>query len=302
MRRFFRSAVAVLKGTMHAVSEDRAASMAAALAYYTFFSIAPLLLVAIAIAGVLFGREAAQGELSRQMSGLIGESTAESIEAMVQSASGKKRGTLAAVLGVAATLFGATGVFAQLQESLNVIWKAPKLKLNGILAFLRARLVSLSVVLGMGFLLLVSLLASVALNTVCELLGRCDEGLGMFFNELVFFGITALLFALIFKLLPDVKIPWGNVWLGATITAAMFSVGKHLLGLILSRQSFTTYGTAASLAAFLLWVYYSSLILFLGAELTHQVAVRNDEKKVGRVPLHTSRPRVGPAGTPLAQG
>jgi membrane protein len=284
MSGFFRKLVRLGKKTGAAIGDDHASSMAAALAYYTFFSIAPLLLIAIAIAGLLFGREAAQGEVSKYLSGMIGQSSAETIESMIKSASGQKKGTLAAILGTVATLFGATGVFASLQESLNIIWKAPKLKIPGILAFFRARMLSLAVVLGIGFLLLVSLLAGVALNAVCELWGQCDQGWGKLLNEAMFFAFASVLFGMIFKLLPDVKVDWRNVWLGAVLTGVMFTVGKHVLTLVLAKSSLSTYGTAASLAGFLLWVYYSAMILFAGAEFTHQVAEERKERHRIRAP------------------
>lgn len=279
MKRALRSVWDVIRTTLSAVSTDRVGTMAAALAYFTFFSIAPVIIVAIAIAGLVFGPEAAQGALSRQLESLVGHATAEAVEGLVQSASGKKSGVIATVIGGLAIIFGATGVFAELQDALNTVWKAPALKINRVAAFLRTRFLSFSVVLGVGFLLLVSLVFSVALSAVCEWMGRCDETVGRVTESAVSFFFTAVLFGLIFKLLPDVNVSWRHVWQGSILTAVLFTLGKQILGWVLSQTPIlSTYGTAASLAALLLWVHYSSLILLLGAELSHTLATRKGER------------------------
>lgn len=279
MKRALRSVWDVIRTTLSAVSTDRVGTMAAALAYFTFFSIAPVIIVAIAIAGLVFGPEAAQGALSRQLESLVGRATAEAVEGLVQSASGKKSGVIATVVGALAIIFGATGVFAELQDALNTVWKAPALKISRVAAFLRTRFLSFSVVLGVGFLLLVSLMFSVALSAVCEWMGRCDETIGRVTESAVSFFFTAVLFGLIFKLLPDVNVSWRHVWQGSLVTAVLFTIGKQILGWVLSQTPIlSTYGTAASLAALLLWVHYSSLILLLGAELSHTLATRKGER------------------------
>lgn len=274
----------VLSQTFSQMSEDRVGTMAAALAYFTFFSIAPMIIVTIAVAGMVFGAEAARGALSDQLESMLGRGTAEAVENLVQSASSKKSGLIATVMGALAILFGATGVFAELQDSLNAVWKAPKLKINRLLGFFRTRFLSFAVVLGAGFLLVVSLMLSVALSSVCDWVGKCDESVGRISEWTVAFGITALLFALIFKVLPDVKVSWQHVWQGALLTTVLFTIGKSILGWVLGQTSvLSTYGTAASLAALLLWVHYSSLILLLGAEVSHVIATRSGVKPENEV-------------------
>lgn len=274
-REVLRSMREVLGTTLTAVSEDRVTTMAAALAYFTFFSIAPVIIIAIAIAGALFGDEAARGALSDQLRGLVGKSTADAVEELVRHANHPGRGVLATLGGAVAMLFGATGVFAELQQALNTIWRVPAVERSFVESFFRARFRSFTVVLGVGFLLLVSLLVSVALSTVCGWVGECTAGFARVAESVVSFGITSALFGLIFKLLPDVRVSWRDVWVGATLTAVLFTVGKYVLGWVLGRSSFlSAYGTAASLAALLLWVHYSSLILLVGAELSHVLSRR----------------------------
>jgi membrane protein len=284
MKTWFRSAWAVLCETFAAMSADHVPTMSAALAYYTFFSIAPVVIVVIAVAGLVFGEEAAHGAVSRALEGVIGSASAVAVEDLVKSASGPRAGVVATVTGVVAILFGATGVFAELQESLNTIWKAPALRINKVFAFLRSRFLSFSVVLGVGFLLLVSLMVSVALTSVCNWMGKCDQTVGRLVEAAVSFAITALLFAFIFKLLPDLKVAWRHVWHGALLTAVLFTIGKWVLGLVLGHSSLlSAYGAAASLAALLLWVQYASLILLVGAELSHVIAARSGDEALRTV-------------------
>lgn len=274
-----RNAWDVFKAALSEFSQQSVGTMAAALAYFTFFSIAPMIIVVIAVAGLFLGQEAASGALSQQMEGLVGRASAETIENLVQSASSKKSGVLATVIGVVTIIFGATGVFAELQSSLNTVWKAPPLKINKVAGFFRTRFLSFSVVLGVGFLLLVSLLVSVAISTACGWMGRCDEAVGRVSEFSVGFAITTVLFAMIFKLLPDVKVSWRHVWQGALVTAVLFTIGKTILGWVLGNTTIlSTYGTAASLAALLLWVHYSSMILLFGAEISYVIAKRAGAK------------------------
>ena len=255
-----------------------------------------------ALAGLFFGHEAAQGALSQNMESLVGKASAEAIQGLVASASGKKSGLIASIGGIIAILFGATGVFAELQESLNNIWKAPPLKINRVVGFFRTRFLSFSVVLGVGFLLLVSLMISVGLSSFCGWSGQCDESFGRVAAWAVGFGVTTLLFALIFKLLPDVKVAWRHVWQGALLTAVLFTIGRTILGWVLSQTSIlSAYGTAASLAALLLWVHYSSLILLLGAELSYVIANRAGAKPEEHVDAPWAEP-VDPAREPVAHG
>ena len=238
MRRLLRGTIDVIKQTLADSSKDRVPTMAAALAYFTFFSIAPVVIVAIAVAGLVFGQEAAQGAISRALQDLIGKASAETVEDLVQHASrARQSGVVATVSGLLAIIYGATGVFAELQTSLNAVWNAPELKINKVLAFFRTRFLSLSVVLGVGFLLLVSLMISVALSSVCGWVGSCDEAIGRTVEWVVSFFITAGLFGLIFKVLPDVKVAWRHVWHGALLTAVLFTIGKNILSFVLSQTS-----------------------------------------------------------------
>jgi membrane protein len=268
--------LALLKQTVSEWSEDKASTQAASLAYFTVFSIAPILIIAIAVAGLIFGKAAASGEIQTQIQGLVGTSGAKVIEDMVTSASKPSSGILATALGIVALAFGATGVFAQLQDSLNIIWKVKPKKTNGVLSFLRTRFLSLAMVLGVGFLLLVSLVLSAALSAVGSYLSHLVPGWEIVWqtaNVLISFAVVTVLFAMIYKVLPDTRVAWGDVWLGAAVTALLFSIGKLGIGLYLGKSSVaSSYGAAGSLAIVLTWVYYSSMILFLGAEFTQVYA------------------------------
>jgi membrane protein len=258
--------------------EDKAPRLGAALAYYTALSIAPLLVIAIFIAGLAFGKEAAQGYLLDQIRGLVGVQGGEAIETMIAHANQPRTGSLAAVLGVITLLAGAAGVVGQLQDALNTIWEVVPKPGRGVIGFLKDRFLSLAMVLGFGFLLLVSLI----LSTVLTALGTFFVGLMPaaapaleVANFVISLAVTALLFAMIFKLLPDAEIAWGDVWIGAALTALLFTLGKFLLGLYLGRSGITsTYGAAGSLVALLVWVYYSAQIVFFGVEFTKAYANR----------------------------
>jgi len=269
----------LFKRTLSAWSEDKAPTLAAALAYYTVFSIAPLLIISVAVAGLAFGEEAARGEVQEQLQGLVGANGAKVIQDMMLSASKPAEGLIATVVGLGILLFGATGVFAQLQDTLNVIWKAEPPKINGILDFLRVRLLSFTMVLGVGFLLLVSLLLNAALAAVGAYASRLVPGWEFFWQLInlgISFAVITLLFAMIYKVLPDAQVEWRDVWLGAAVTALLFSLGKFAIGLYLGKSSVaSTYGAAGSVAILFIWVYYSAQLLFLGAEFTHAYSERH---------------------------
>ncbi len=253
--------------------EDRAPKMAAALAYYTAFAVAPLLLIAVAVAGLLFGREAAQGELVRQLASLIGQDGAELLQGLLQRAWRPRTGVLATLLGVAALLLASSGVFAELQDSLNTVWKVRKKPGRGILGTVKDRFLSFSMVLGTGFLLLVSLILSSALEAVAPRLP--SGGLWRLLHDVLSLTVISLLFASIFKLLPDARTRWKDAWIGGGLTALLFTAGKLGIGLYLGRSTFgSAYGAAGSFVVFLLWVNYSAQILFLGAEFTKAWADR----------------------------
>jgi membrane protein len=258
--------------------EDGALQLGAALSYYTIFSIAPLLLIAIAIAGVAFGREAVEGQLVGQIEGLVGRQGAEAVQTMIANAGKHGQGVLPTVLGIATILFGATGVFVQLQDSLNKIWDVKPKPGGGVKAFLMQRVISFGMVLGIGFLLLVSLIFAAGVAALDEfatgLLPGAETLIGIL-GFLVSFALVTLLFAMIYRVLPDVEIAWRDVWVGAGVTALLFTIGKYLIGLYLGNSSVASaYGAAGSLVVVLLWVYYSSQILFLGAEFTQVYATR----------------------------
>ncbi len=263
--------------------QDKASMLAAALAYYTVFSIAPLLVIAIAIAGAVFGQDAAQGEIVSQINQLVGQEGAEAIETILANADRPQLGSLASIISVVVLFIGASGVFAQLQEALNTVWNVKAKPNAGIWEFIRKRLLSFGMVLAIGFLLLVSLVLSAILSGISNLEINLLPGLTPLWqivNFVVSFGAIALLFALIYKYLPDAKIHWKDVWIGAIITALLFTIGKFLIGLYLGRGSLgSAYGAAGSLIVFLAWVFYSAQILLFGAEFT-QVYARKYGKKI----------------------
>jgi Predicted membrane protein len=275
----------LLKITYSQWQRDQASLMAAALAYYTVFSLAPLSIIVIAIAGSVFGEQAAKGELVAQIQDVIGRDGAQLIQTAIENASqlDPSQGPIPTLINIGVLLFGASVVFTQLQKSLNRIWELEVKPGNGIKHFLRKRLLSFSMVLVIAFLLLVSLVIS----TILVILGNYLRGLVPGFtylwqvtNFFVSFGIVTLLFAMIFKILPDAKIAWRDVWMGAALTAVLFNIGKSLLGFYLGHTTFASaYGAAGSLVIILTWVFYSAQILFLGAEFT-QVYVRKWGKEI----------------------
>lgn len=253
--------------------DDSAASMGAALAYYTFFSMAPLLLIVISVAGLLLGREAAQGQLMDELAGLLGPEAAASIQALIASASEPAESWWGTVVGLVVMLAGATTVFAELQGALDRIWRAPERPGGGGLwALVRARVLSFGVILGMGFLLMVSLV----FGAVITALGRWwGDTLGEWvwlaqsLNMGLGFVITATVFAMIYKLMPRARVEWKDVWVGALVTAVLFSLGKALISLYLGASGLASaYGAAGSLVLVLVWVYYSAQVFLLGAEFT----------------------------------
>lgn len=272
----------LIKDTLREWREDGANRLAAALAYYTTFSLAPLLVLIIAIAGLVGGREAAQTQTMSQVEDLIGTEGREFVEGMIESASQPETGWTATLIGAVTLLFGALGVFGELQNSLNTIWEVkPKPArgwLDAVKRFVFRRLLSFTMVLGIGFLLLASLVISAAVSALGEYIATrwlmADFWLAMI-NFLISFLVITFLFAMIFKFLPEIQIAWKDVWLGAAVTSALFSIGKFLIGLYLGRSEVgNTFGAAGSLAILLIWIYYSAQILFFGAEFTQVYATR----------------------------
>ena len=276
MKSVFNKLWALLKTTFEEWTQDNVARLAASLAYYTVFSIAPLLIISIAIAGLVLGSEAAQGQIVAQLRGLLGQQGAELIQGMIESANKPTAGIVATAVGLITLLLGATGVFGELQSALNTIWNVKPSPRNGLILFALSRFWSLTMVLGIGFLLLVSLVLSAALSGI----GAWAQGyvgemafIAQLINITLSFIITMALFALIYKVLPDLKIAWRDVWMGAAITSLLFSVGRVLIGFYLGNSSISSsYGAAGSLVVLLVWVYYSAQILFLGAEFTQVYA------------------------------
>jgi membrane protein len=256
--------------------EDKAPRLGTALAYYTAFSLSPLLVIVIAMAGLVFGQEAAEGQIIAQMQSLVGQDGAKAIAAMIQNARKPSLGIIATVVGLATLLIGATGVFGELRDALNTIWEVQPKPGRGLAGLIKDRFLSFTMVLAVGFLLLVSLSVSAGLAAMGRFLGSMLPGLAILsqiVNFVVSFSIVGMLFALIYRYLPDLKIPWHDVWIGAALTAGLFEIGKFLIGFYLGNSSITSaYGAASSLAIILAWIYYSAQIFLLGAEFTHVYA------------------------------
>jgi membrane protein len=275
-------AAALLKQAFTDWRSDNAARLGAALSYYTLFSVAPLLIIAIALAGLVFGREAAQGQVLEQLQGLVGEAGARAVEEMIQNSRRPEAGALATVIGVFTLLLGATGAFAELKSALNVVWDV-KDESGGVLGLLRGRLWSFAMVLAVGFLLLVSLIRSAALAAAGGLLewAGIAPSLVQALNTALSFAAVTVLFALIFKFLPDTEVRWGDVWVGALFTSALFTIGKFFIGLYLGHSSLaSTYGAAGSVVVLVVWVYYAAQIFFFGAELTQAYAHRHGSRRM----------------------
>jgi membrane protein len=272
----------LVRDTLRAFQEDRVSRKAAALAFYTVFSLAPLLIISIAIAGAFFGAEAARGEIVGQIRGLVGNDGARAIEDMLQNAARPGSSHAAALTGLATLLLGATTAFAELKESLDQIWGAPPERVQGLLYTLMKRVLSFGVILSIGFLLLVSLVFSAAIAALQRYwhLDSSTSVLLQTLNFLLSFGMVAAMFAMIYKLLPSVKIAWHDVLVGALVTALLFSIGKFFIGLYLGQSAITsTYGAAGSVILLLLWVYYSALIFLFGAEFTKIFAHRHGSRR-----------------------
>lgn len=266
----------LFKETFQEWNEDKAPRLAAALAYYTIFSIAPFLIVVIAIAGLAFGQEAVQGRLDEQIQGLVGREGADMIQQLIQNVRQPSENILATVIGIITLLLGAGGVFGQLQDALNTVWGITPKPGRGIWGMIKDRFLSFTMVLGVGFLLLVSLVISTiisTMNTYALALLPGSDVIMQIINFFVSFGVITLLFALMYRYVPDVDIRWRDVWVGAAFTALLFVIGKTLLGYYLGNSGvLSTYGAAGSIIIILLWIFYSAQILLFGAEFTQVYA------------------------------
>jgi len=262
----------LVKTSVSSWLDDYAPSMGAALSYYTVFSLAPLLLIVVSVAGLVFGEEAVRGELFAQLQGLMGADAAKAIQDLLASVNKPSHGILGTLLGIALLVFGATTVFGELQDALDRIWRAPAREKGGLWSLLRARLLSFGMILGLAFLLMVSLVLGAAISALGKWWGPAFGGwetLLQIVNLLVGFGLTTLVFAMIYKLMPRVKVEWHDVWLGALVTSLLFTIGKFLIGLYIGKSGVASgFGAAGSLVIVLIWVYYSAQIFLLGAEFT----------------------------------
>ena len=276
---------ALLKETAGSWSADYAPSMGAALSYYSLFSIAPLLLIVIGIAGLVFGEEAARGAIFAQLQGLVGDESAKAVEGILQAADKPKQGIVSTVIGVAVLLLGAMTVFGELQNALDRIWRAPaRAKASGLWNLLRTRLLSFGMILGLAFLLMVSLVLSAALAALGKWWGPAFGTFAHAVDILVSFGLVTVIFALIYRFIPRVHVAWHDVWLGAAVTSLLFAVGKFLIGLYLGKATVaSTFGAAGSLVVLMVWMYYSAQIFLFGAEFTwvyaHRVGSRRGQAR-----------------------
>lgn len=285
MRRPWRAAevFGIFRQSVEAWFDHNASSLGAALAFYTLFSVAPILIIAVAITGYVFGADHAETEVLSQLRSLIGDSGATAVRGLLASAHYSDKRGFAAAAGVITLIVGATSVFGELQNALDRIWHTRRRPREaGWWRLIRGRVLSVGMVLGVGFLLLVSLVVSAALAALGGWLGRSLPALEVILPVLdlvLSFGMTVLLFAMIYKYVPREAIPWGDVWVGATVTALLFTFGKSLIGIYLGRSSFNSaYGAAGSLVVLLLWIYYSAQIFLLGAEFTRAFAYRRGSR------------------------
>lgn len=271
----------LLKDTVNGFIDDDALSRGAAIAYYTIFSLAPVLVIVIAIAGLAFGEDAARGAVTGQIEGLMGHQAAEAVQTMIQSAGNKKSGIIATVIGLVTLMIAASGVFSEMQAALNVIWKAEP-KEGTVSRLVKARATSLGLVAALGFLMMASLVISAALSAMSNVLNAYLPGAEVVMrivNLVISFGFISVLFGAIYKILPDKRIEWRDVIIGAVTTAMLFTIGKTVIGLYIGSSAVaSSFGAAGALAIMLVWIYYSSQIFLLGAEFTRAFAERHGSK------------------------
>ncbi len=268
----------IFRETVSRWIQDNAPHLAAAIAFYTVFSIAPLLVLTVSIAGIFFGEQAARGEIVNQIQNWTGSNGAVLIQALIRNAGSSASGVMATFLAVIFLLIGASAVFVEIKGSLNVIWRVADKAASGIKGFVRARLLSFLMIIVLGILLMISMVLGTALSIAIDLFRDVLANSRLYWRAgeiLISLLVASLLFAAIYKVLPDTEVEWGDVWIGASITAVLFTLGKYLIGLYLARSTIASvYGAAGSLAVFLLWVYYSAQIFLFGAELTAVYARR----------------------------
>jgi membrane protein len=279
VRAQIKSGFELLKETGSDWLDDKAPRLAASLALYTLMSLAPLLILVVSVAGLWFGEEAARGQIAHQLAGVLGDKGALAVQAILANAKTPSSGVLGTVVGLGLALFGASGVFGEMQGTLNEIWDVDARPGRGVWGFVRDRFFSFTLVLGVAFLLLVSLVLSAVLAAVGAYFSQALPGgaaVWQILNAAISFGVTAILFAVIYKVVPDVTVRWRDVWVGATATAALFTLGKLAIALYVGRSTVASpFGAAGSVVALVVWVYYSAQILFFGAELTQVWARRH---------------------------
>lgn len=287
-----KSLFSLLKQTFTEWREDKAPMLAAALAYYSAFSLAPLLVIVLAIVGFILNQQDAQAQIMTQVQQTVGEDAAGVIKRLIENTSESGQGTISSVLSIAALLFGALGLFTHLQTSLDMIWDVADVdRPGGVGAIIKDKLLSFGMILVIGFLLLVSLILSAALTFFSSALTNLFAGAAVFLpvlNEVVSFAVITLLFMFIYKYLPHAVIRWRDVWVGAAVTALLFTIGKTLLGLYLSSATTSTYGAAGAFVLLLLWIYYSAQILLFGAEFTQVYARRYGHRITADAAAQTS--------------
>ena len=280
----------LLKASVSAWSDDKAPRLGASLSFYTIFAMPPLFMIAIFVASLFLDPTSVQTQMFSEVGGLIGKKSAEAIQTAMAAQYQTNKGLVASAIAVVTLILTATGLFIELQDALNTIWRVEAKPGHGVMGFVRIRLLSFAMVVGIGFLLLVSLIVSAALAAATKFISGVFPGLGfasVVGSDLVSFVVITVLFAMIFKVLPDVKIAWRDVWIGGAVTSLLFTAGKFLLGWYLGRSTtITAYGAAGSVVLILLWVYYSAQILFFGAEMTKVYANR-----FGRLPQPASYAR-----------
>jgi membrane protein len=277
----------LLKETLFAWHADRGPRLGAALAYYTLFSLAPLLIIVMAIAAMAFGQEAAQAQIVRQIEEVMGLEGVKAIQTLLENTSKPSSGVMATLIGLATIIFGATIVFTELQDALNMIWKIqPKPERSMVLGLMRDRFMSFAMVFAMGFLLLLSIVANAVLEAIVQIFGEILSNQVYVLravNFMFLFAIVTLLCAMIYKVLPDTYIAWGDVIIGAVVTSLLFAFGKYLIGLYIVHSSVVSaYGAAGSLVAVLVWMYYSAQIFYFGAEFTKVYATRKGHRAAPR--------------------
>jgi membrane protein len=270
---FWRKLPKILVATFKGFSDDKGLKLSASLAYYTIFSIGPLLLLLMSLASIFYGQEAIEGKVFGQLNGLLGNSAAKQIQEIIQNVQFSGKTKFALVISIATLLVGATSLFIEIQDSLNSIWKLKAKPKKGWMAFLKNRLLSSSLIISLGFLLIVTLIVNgvieVLMGRLGVMFGSATTIIMMVINLLITFVVITVLFSIIFKFLPDAKIQWKHVRTGAIFTALLFMIGRYAIGLYIQKTGTeSTYGAAGSIVIILVWIYYSSVILYLGAEFT----------------------------------